>query len=111
MKRRAVGIAAGYIAPALPRIGRNQRFRLSMTQSNRPLLAITMGDPAGVGPEVIVGAWSNAHTAWYARPAGARTAIGSGFVAFATEAEARAADAASRAVRFDEILQHAGEAR
>lgn len=30
-----------------------------MTQSNRPLLAITMGDPAGVGPEVIVGAWSN----------------------------------------------------
>ena len=31
-----------------------------MTQSTRPLLAITMGDPAGVGPEVIVGAWSNA---------------------------------------------------
>jgi 4-hydroxythreonine-4-phosphate dehydrogenase len=30
-----------------------------MTQSKRPLLAITMGDPAGVGPEVIVGAWNN----------------------------------------------------
>jgi 4-hydroxythreonine-4-phosphate dehydrogenase len=30
-----------------------------MTLSNQPLLAITMGDPAGVGPEVIVGAWSN----------------------------------------------------
>jgi 4-hydroxythreonine-4-phosphate dehydrogenase len=30
-----------------------------MTQSNRPLLAITMGDPAGVGPEVIIGAWGN----------------------------------------------------
>jgi 4-hydroxythreonine-4-phosphate dehydrogenase len=28
-----------------------------MSQS-KPLLAITMGDPAGVGPEVIVGAWS-----------------------------------------------------
>ena len=56
-------------------------------------------------------AWSDAHTAWYARPAGARTAMGSGFVAFATEAEARAADAASRAWRFDEILEQAGEAR
>jgi 4-hydroxythreonine-4-phosphate dehydrogenase len=25
----------------------------------KPLLAITMGDPAGIGPEVIVGAWGN----------------------------------------------------
>jgi 4-hydroxythreonine-4-phosphate dehydrogenase len=25
---------------------------------SKPLLAVTMGDPAGVGPEVIVGAWS-----------------------------------------------------
>ena len=57
------------------------------------------------------GPWSAAHTAWYARPAGARTAMGSGFVAFATEAEARAADAANRAWRVDEILQQAGEAR
>ena len=24
----------------------------------KPLIAITMGDPAGVGPEIIVGAWS-----------------------------------------------------
>src|SRR4051812_35459101 len=30
-----------------------------MTLSNRPVLAITMGDPAGVGPEVVLGAWSN----------------------------------------------------
>jgi 4-hydroxythreonine-4-phosphate dehydrogenase len=29
-------------------------------QAARPLLAITMGDPAGIGPEVIVGAWSDA---------------------------------------------------
>lgn len=27
--------------------------------TTRPLLAITMGDPAGVGPETIVGAWSD----------------------------------------------------
>ena len=57
------------------------------------------------------GAWSNAHTTWYARPAVARTAMGSGFVAFAAEADARAADAASRAWRFDEVLQQAGEPR
>src|SRR5687767_12006227 len=25
----------------------------------KPLLAVTMGDPAGIGPEVIVGAWAN----------------------------------------------------
>ena len=25
----------------------------------KPLVAITMGDPAGIGPEIIVGAWSN----------------------------------------------------
>ncbi|HEX5472650.1 MAG TPA: 4-hydroxythreonine-4-phosphate dehydrogenase PdxA [Lacipirellulaceae bacterium] len=31
-----------------------------MTQPKQPLLAITMGDPAGVGPEVIVGAWRDA---------------------------------------------------
>ncbi len=28
-----------------------------MAVSNKPTLAITMGDPAGIGPEVIVGAW------------------------------------------------------
>src|SRR6476620_1599172 len=39
-----------------------------MTQSNRQLLAITMGDPAGVGPEVIVGAWSNAQIHGATRP-------------------------------------------
>ncbi len=26
-------------------------------QNNKPLIAVTMGDPAGVGPEIIVGAW------------------------------------------------------
>ena len=27
---------------------------------NKPLIAVTMGDPAGVGPEIIVGAWTDA---------------------------------------------------
>jgi 4-hydroxythreonine-4-phosphate dehydrogenase len=31
-----------------------------MSASSKPILAITMGDPAGIGPEVIVGAWANA---------------------------------------------------
>ena len=30
-----------------------------MSSATKPLLAITMGDPAGIGPEVIVGAWRN----------------------------------------------------
>jgi 4-hydroxythreonine-4-phosphate dehydrogenase len=30
-----------------------------MSASTNPILAISMGDPAGIGPEVIVGAWSN----------------------------------------------------
>jgi 4-hydroxythreonine-4-phosphate dehydrogenase len=39
-----------------------------MPESNRPLLAITMGDPAGVGPEVIVGAWSDPRIHEQTRP-------------------------------------------
>src|SRR3954469_4867781 len=34
----------------------------------KPLLAITMGDPAGVGPEVIVGAWGDARIHAETRP-------------------------------------------
>ncbi len=30
-----------------------------VSELNKPLLAITMGDPAGVGPEIIVGSWRN----------------------------------------------------
>jgi 4-hydroxythreonine-4-phosphate dehydrogenase len=29
-----------------------------MNSNRRPLIAITLGDPAGIGPEIIVGAWS-----------------------------------------------------
>jgi len=57
------------------------------------------------------GPWSAAHTAWFARPDGSRTAMGSGIVAFATEAEARAADGAHRALRFDDILERSGESQ
>jgi 4-hydroxythreonine-4-phosphate dehydrogenase len=39
-----------------------------MTRSKRPLLAITMGDPAGVGPEVIVGAWNDSRVHEATRP-------------------------------------------
>jgi 4-hydroxythreonine-4-phosphate dehydrogenase len=34
----------------------------------KPLLALTMGDPAGVGPEVIAGAWSHAAMHQWCRP-------------------------------------------
>jgi 4-hydroxythreonine-4-phosphate dehydrogenase len=30
-----------------------------MAESIKPVLAVTMGDPAGIGPEVIVGAWAD----------------------------------------------------
>jgi 4-phospho-D-threonate 3-dehydrogenase / 4-phospho-D-erythronate 3-dehydrogenase len=33
--------------------------KIKPMHTTRPLLAITMGDPAGVGPETIVGAWSD----------------------------------------------------
>jgi 4-hydroxythreonine-4-phosphate dehydrogenase len=39
-----------------------------MTERSRPVLAVTMGDPAGIGPEVIVGAWSDARVHEQARP-------------------------------------------
>lgn len=34
----------------------------------KPLLAITMGDPAGIGPETIVGAWSSPRVHRWCRP-------------------------------------------
>lgn len=39
-----------------------------MPDPRKPLLAITMGDPAGVGPEVIVGAWRNSQIHAATRP-------------------------------------------
>jgi len=39
-----------------------------MPISRIPLLAVTMGDPAGIGPEVIVGAWGEKHVHERVRP-------------------------------------------
>ena len=33
-----------------------------------PLIAVTMGDPAGVGPEIIVGAWAEPAVHEWCRP-------------------------------------------
>jgi 4-hydroxythreonine-4-phosphate dehydrogenase len=37
-----------------------------MPGTTKPILAITMGDPAGIGPEVIVRAWADerVHHMW-----------------------------------------------
>jgi nitrous oxide reductase accessory protein NosL len=57
------------------------------------------------------GAWVDAATASYGRPAGARTAMGSGFVAFASAADARAALGAGAIMTFDDLVQQQGAAR
>jgi len=62
-----------------------------------------------VGAYVHVGGgWSDALTASYAQPADVRTAMGSGIAAFATAAEARAADRAGRALTFDAVTHMNG---
>ena len=50
------------------------------------------------------GAWSDVRSAWFARPAGARTAMGSGIVAYATAAEAKAADRDGRALPWADVV-------
>ncbi|MFZ1933729.1 MAG: 4-hydroxythreonine-4-phosphate dehydrogenase PdxA [Thermoguttaceae bacterium] len=37
-------------------------------QNSKPLVAVTMGDPAGIGPEIIVGAWSETVVHEWCRP-------------------------------------------
>jgi nitrous oxide reductase accessory protein NosL len=54
------------------------------------------------------GRWIDAEQASYARPVDARTAMGSGFVAYATAAEARTADRDGRALAFDDVVRLAG---
>jgi hypothetical protein len=56
-------------------------------------------------------AWSEATAASFARPQNARTAMASGYVAFATAAEARAADRDGRALGWGDIVGAAGEGR
>ena len=50
-----------------------------------------------------------AAAAFYARPAGARTPMGSGLVAFGTADEARAADRAGHVLGWNDVLQAKGE--
>ncbi len=57
------------------------------------------------------GAWSEAHDASYAQPATAHTAMGWGFAAYATIAEARASDRDGRVLSWDDVVKRAGERR
>jgi 4-hydroxythreonine-4-phosphate dehydrogenase len=58
-----------------------------------PLLAVTMGDPTGIGPELIVGAWANPHIHDVCRP----------FVVGHPEIISRAATLLGAALRVDVI--------
>jgi hypothetical protein len=57
------------------------------------------------------GRWSEAQAASYAKPDGIQTAMASGFAAFATSAEARAADRSGRALTFDDVIGVVGASR
>jgi len=57
------------------------------------------------------GKWSDAHTASFARPADARTAMGSGLAAFSTADDARVADGTGTALTFDDVLRLTGAQR
>jgi hypothetical protein len=57
------------------------------------------------------GAWSEARQASYAEPAAAQTAMGSGFTAYASIAEARASDRDGRVLSWDEVVKRGGERR
>lgn len=52
--------------------------------------------------------WVDAGTAAYTRPVAARTAMGSGFVAFASRDDVRASGAADSVRTFDEIVRATG---
>jgi hypothetical protein len=56
----------------------------------------------------VAGGWRDVQTTSFAQPADARTAMGSGVVAFATPADARAVDRARRALTFSEIVRISG---
>jgi len=56
----------------------------------------------------IGGQWSDATDASFARPPAVATAMGSGMVAFALAADARAADRDGRALTFDDVVHASG---
>lgn len=46
----------------------NQERVIEQTQTQKPLVALTMGDPAGIGPEVILEAWRRGNLHAICRP-------------------------------------------
>lgn len=56
----------------------------------------------------VAGRWMDIQAASFAQPADARTAMGSGVVAFETTGQARAVDRAGRALTFSEIVRMSG---
>jgi hypothetical protein len=68
--------------------------------------------PEGSVAFVHVGSgWSDVERVSFARHASARTPMGSGFVAFDSPSDARAADREGRALAWDEVVKLAGERR
>lgn len=57
------------------------------------------------------GIWADVESTSFARPRSAHTAMGSGIVAFATLAEARAADRDGRSFSWDDVRRLNGESR
>jgi len=56
----------------------------------------------------VAGGWRDVQATSFAQPADARTAMGSGVVAFAAPGDARAADRAGRALTISEIVRISG---
>ncbi len=54
------------------------------------------------------GGWIDAPSASFAQPVSAHTPMGWGFAAYATVAEARAADRLGRALTWDDVVRAAG---
>jgi hypothetical protein len=72
---------------------------------------ITHHDNAFAYVRLAGGRWSEAQAASYAQPNGVQTAMASGVAAFATIAEARAADRDGRALTFDDVIRLTGGPR
>jgi copper chaperone NosL len=66
------------------------------------------GPDATAFVEIDGGGWREAPLAFYGRPGGVRTAMGSGIVAYGSAAEARATDREGRALTWDEVVAGAG---
>jgi len=55
------------------------------------------------------GGWSEVRAASFVRLSGSRTAMGSGFQAYSTSEQARAADREGRTLTWDEVVALAGQ--